>query len=225
MSINPAFRNPFCFDAMYGSAQNVLKNSARYQTFQDVRSILPLWAYHPIRCEEPAPDRRYIFQNNISTLLLQLTAMATGYLLYGKENFIDSHHIFFAVSISGEYKKLPGTVVQVFQFTDRLNILCTHYGLEVIRNTIGFKEILRIIASGKYNWQEARNPGGMTQVLIPRNEMEFWIGLTIFKMAGWIEKETKRTITEIIAITVLCLWENGHGILIKNVRNKILDNC
>jgi len=217
----------FAFDAMYGSAQNVFK-----KLLPDTKLF---------RCEinpsfmgiPPDPVHKnlhqieeYIFQNKDIDFALAVDGDGDRIALFDeKGNFIDSHHIFLLlIYYLAEYKKLSGTVVASFSVTDRLEYLCTHYGLEVIRTPIGFKEISRIMLQENILAGGEESGGMTTGTYLPERD-GVWIGLTILNWLVESKKKLSELITEIIAITGPFAYERMDMEFNKNVRNKILDNC
>jgi phosphomannomutase len=217
----------FAFDAMYGSAQNVFKK------------LLPNTKL--FRCEvNPsfmgmAPDpvhknlhqmEEYIFQNQNVDFALAVDGDGDRIALFDeKGNFIDSHHVFLLlIYYLAEYKKLTGKVVASFSVTSRVENLCAHYGLEVIRTPIGFKEISRIMLHEEILAGGEESGGMTTGTYLPERD-GVWIGLTILNWLVESHKKLSELVEEVYAITSPFAYERMDVEFNKNIRNKIIDRC
>jgi phosphomannomutase len=215
------------FDAMYGSAQNIFKK------------LLP--ATKLFRCEvnpsfmgiPPDPVHKnlhqmedYICRNQDIDFALAVDGDGDRIALFDeKGNFIDSHHIFLLlIYYLVEYKKLTGKVVVGFSVTSKVEYLCMHYGLTVIRTAIGFKEISRIMLQENILAGGEESGGMTTGTYLPERD-GIWIGLTILNWMVESKKKLSELIDEVNAITGTFAYERMDVEFNKNIRNKILEHC
>jgi phosphomannomutase len=217
----------FAFDAMYGSAQNVFKKILpdtklfRCEINPSFMSIPPDPLHKNLHQME-----EYIFQNHDIDFALAVDGDGDRIALFDeKGNFIDSHHIFLLlIYYLAEYKKLAGKVVVSFSVTSRVDYLCKHYGLEVIRTPIGFKEISRIMLQESILAGGEESGGMTTGTYLPERD-GIWIGLTILNWLVESKKKLSELIEEVYAITGTFAYERMDVEFNKNIRNKILDRC
>jgi phosphomannomutase len=217
----------FAFDAMYGSAQNVFKK------------ILPgIKMFH---CEinpsfmgvAPEPTRKNLHlieecvQRN-ADIECALAVDGDGdrlALIDEKGNYIDSHHIILLlIYYLAEYKKLTGKVIVSFSTTNKIELLCAHYGLEVIRTPIGFKEISRIMLKDNI-LVGGEESGGMTVGTYLPERDAIWIGMTVWTWLLESGKKLSKLIEEVIALTGPFVYERMDVELNKNLRSKIMEQC
>jgi phosphomannomutase len=217
----------FAFDAMYGSAQNVFKK------------LLP--GTKLFRCEinpsfmgiPPDPLQKnlhqmeeYITTNHNIDLALAVDGDGDRIALFDENgNFIDSHHVFLLlIYYLAEYKKLTGKVVVSFSVTSRVEVLCRHYGLDVIRTPIGFKEISKIMLQEEILAGGEESGGMTTGNYLPERD-GVWIGLSFLKWLVESNKKLSELVQEVYAITGPFAYERMDLEINKNIRNKILDRC
>jgi phosphomannomutase len=217
----------FAFDAMYGSAQNVLKK------------ILPnVKMFH---CEmnpsfmgvSPEPTQKnlhqieeFVLQNNDIDCALAVDGDGDRLALIDeKGNYIDSHHIILLlIYYLAEYKKISGKVIVSFSTTSRIEKLCAHYALKVTRTPIGFKEISRIMLKDNI-LVGGEESGGMTLGTYLPERDAIWIGLTIWTWLIESGKKLSELIEEAIALTGPFVFERMDVELNKNLRSKIMEQC
>jgi phosphomannomutase len=215
------------FDAMYGSAQHVFKK------------ILPnIKLFH---CEinpsfkgiPPEPSNKnlheledYIHHNKNIDCALAVDGDGDRIALFDENGFyLDSHHIILLIIYYlAEYKKLLGKVVIGFSVTSKVEYLCMHYGLQIIRTPIGFKEISRIMLQEDILAGGEESGGITTGTYIPERD-GIWTGLTIWSWMVESGKKLSELVEEVYAITGKFYYERMDVEYNKNIRNKIIDKC
>jgi phosphomannomutase len=217
----------FAFDAMYGSTQKVfprlmpgvrLFHCERNPSFNNINP-------EPIHknLHELAD---YVWKSKNIDCALAVDADGDRMALYDREgNYIDSHHILLLlIHYLVRYKDQTGKVIAGFSVTGKLEKLCAHYGLDVVRTPVGFNYIadymLRedILAGGE-------ETGGMTiGTYLPERD-GIWIGLLIWTWLVESGKSLKQITDEVIAITGDFIFDRLDVRLNKNIRSKVLDKC
>lgn len=217
----------FAFDAMYGSTQRIFKK------------LMPeVKLFH---CEEnpsfnklyPEPIQKnlielseYLWQEKNIDCALAVDADGDRMALYDKAgNYIDSHQIMLLIiHYLAKYKEQTGKVVVSFSMTGKIEKLCAHYGLEIVRTKIGFNHIsdimLRedILAGGE-------ETGGMTVGTYLPERDSVWVGLTIWSWLIESGKTLQELMAEVKEITGPFAYDRIDLTLNKNIRSKILEKC
>ncbi|MBN2487357.1 MAG: hypothetical protein JXB34_15385 [Bacteroidales bacterium] len=217
----------FAFDAMYGGTQNVFKK------------LMPeIKQFH---CEvnpsfnqiSPEPLHKnlheladYVWEQKDIDCSLAVDADGDRMALYDREgNYIDSHHVFLlVVHYLAKYQQQTGKVVAGYSCTGRLEKLCAHYGLELVRTRIGFNHIsdimLRedILAGGEEN-------GGITLGTYLPERDGIWMGIQIWNWLVESNKPLRELLKEVEEITGPFAVDRLDLQLNKNIRNKIIEKC
>jgi phosphomannomutase len=217
----------FAFDAMYGGAQNIFK-----KLMPEVRLF---------RCEvnpsfmgvppEPLAKNLHMLEENIwqhHDIDCALAVDGDGdrlALFDEKGTYVDSHHIILLlIHYLAYYKKLTGKVIVSVSTTNKVEQLCSHYGLEVIRTSIGFREISHVMLNEDI-LVGGEESGGMTiGTYLPERD-GVWIGLTIWDWLAESNRKLSELLDEVQAITGTFVNERLDLELNKNTRNKVLEKC
>ncbi len=217
----------FAFDAMFGSAQNIFKKLMpgvklyRCEVNPSFLGIPPeplaknlhlveehIWQYHDIDAAfavDGDGDRLAFFDEN--------------------GTYLDSHHVLLLIiHYLAEYKKLTGKVVVSFSATNKIETLCAHYGLEVVRTPIGFKEIASIMLNDNILVGGEESGGITVGTYLPERD-GIWIGLLIWNWLAESGKKLSELMEEIYALTGPFAYERLDLDLNKNTRNKVLEQC
>lgn len=217
----------FAFDAMFGSAQNIFKK------------LLP--NVKMFRCEpnpsflgvppEPLPKNLHMLEEHIlkkKDIDCALAVDGDGdriALFDEKGTYIDSHHVMLLlVHYLAGYKKLEGKVLVGFSSSHKIEKLCRHYNLEVIRTPIGFKEFSQSILNDNILAAGEESGGITTGTYLPERD-GIWIGITIWNWLVESGKKLSELIQEVYDITGKFAYERMDLELNKNIRNKVLDSC
>jgi phosphomannomutase len=217
----------FAFDAMHGSAQNIFK-----KLMPDVKLF---------RCEvnpsflgippEPLsknlhPLEEYIWQKHDIDCALAVDGDGDRLALFDeKGNYVDSHHIILLlIHYLAKYKNLSGKVIVSISTSNMVEKMCTHYGIEVLRTSIGFREISRIMLNENILVGGEESGGITTGTYLPERD-GVWIGLTIWDWLTESNKKLSELLEEVYSITGNFAYERLDLELNKNIRNKVLEKC
>jgi phosphomannomutase len=217
----------FAFDAMYGSSQNIF------------RKLMPeIKLFH---CEvnpsfmgvPPEPVSKnlhqleeYLWEQHNIDCALAVDGDGDRLALFDeKGTYIDSHHIILLlIHYLAQYKKLTGKVIVSVSATNKVEPLCSHYGLDVIRTSIGFREISRIMLNEDILVGGEESGGMTTGTYLPERD-GVWIGLTVWDWLVESNRKLSELLDEVYAITGNFAYERLDMELNKNTRNKVLEKC
>lgn len=215
------------YDAMYGSGQNVLKR------------ILP--NLHFLHCEHnpsfygqaPEPIAKnlkeleaFIIANKTIDCALATDGDADRIGLYnGKGEFVDSHHIILLlIHYLVKYKKMTGKVAIAFSVTPRVEIMCKHYGLEIVTTKIGFKEIASIMVNDDVLIGGEESGGIAVKGHIPERD-GIWMGLIIWEFMAKSGKTLDQLIEEVYEIVGEFKFERSDLHITEDLKQRIIANC
>lgn len=217
----------FVFDPMYGSSQNVIKKVlSNVETIHD--KLNPTFMGIP---PNPAPKNLHE--------LIDLAVQQKGYdcafavdgdgdrlaLVSSQGELIDAHHILLLiVYYLSVYKKLEGKVVAGFAVTSRLDKLCKHLGLEVIRTKVGFTHIAEVLVQEEVLVGGEENGGIAMGDVLPDKD-GIWTGLQIWSWLAESGKKIEELLEEVYEITDRFVCRRFDLKLNKKARLKILENC
>lgn len=217
----------FAFDAMYGSGQRVLKK------------ILP--GIHQINCQHdfsfggvpPEPLAKnlkkfaaFIRRNGKIDCGLAVDGDADRIAMFdGSGNYIDSHHIMLLlIHYLHNYKGYTGTVVTGFSSTVKIEKLCRHYGLDVKRVRIGFKEICSVMLKEKVLLGGEESGGISVHSHMPDRD-GIWMGLLIWQFMIETGKSISELVKEVCEITGEFAFERSDLQIDRNRKSMILEKC
>ncbi len=217
----------FAFDAMYGSGQNVIK-----RLFSNVKNI---------HCElNPtfkgiAPEPLHKNLQEFSKLIERSNKIDCGLAVDGdadriamydsKGNYIDSHHIILIIiHYLSAYKKLKGKVVTGFSSTVKIEKLASHYGLEVERVKIGFKDICKIMLTEDVLVGGEESGGIAINSHMPERD-GIWMGLIIWQFMVETGKSLSKIIQEIYKITGEFAFERIDLKIDEHTKKVIIEKC
>ncbi len=217
----------FAFDAMYGSAQRVF------------RKIMP--QIKQFRCEvnpsfmgippEPLPKNLHQLEEYIITHKNIDSALAVDgdgdrVVLYDEQgNYLDSHQVLLLlIHCLTSHKNKTGKVVVGISTTGKVERLCEHYKLEVIRTPIGFKEISELMLHENILAGGEESGGMTTGDYIPERD-GIWVGLILWDWMVETGKKLSELMEEVYSITGRFAYERLDLELNKNLRNKLLEQC
>ncbi len=217
----------FGFDAMYGAGQSVMK-----KLFPNIKlfhcEVNPTFmGIPPEPLHSNLPElSEYIWKNKNIDCALAVDGDADRIALYDRDaNYVDSHHIILLViHYLAHYKKLSGKVVTGFSSTAKIEKICEHYGLEVQRVKIGFKEISRVMLNNEVLVGGEESGGISVGTHIPERD-GIWMGLTIWQWMVETGKTLRELIDEVYAITGKFAYERSDLSVGKQTRSEVLDRC
>lgn len=215
------------FDAMYGSAQNIL------------RKILP--DIQLLHCEfNPGfngvpPEPAYKNLHKLAELIekkkdIDLSIATDGagerIALFDKNgNYINPHLIMLVIiHYLLNYKKKTGKIVAGFSVTSKIDVFCNKFDCELERVPIGFRNVTNLMLREEI-LVGGQTSGGITaENTIPERD-GIWIGLLIWQAIVETGKSLKELVYEVIHITGDFYYDKIDLHLNKNRRNKILEKC
>jgi len=215
------------FDAMYGSAQSIFR-----KLLPDVKLF---------RCEvnpsfkgiPPEPLSKnlheieeYIWQHKNIDAAFAVDGDGDRLAFFDeKGTYLDSHHILLLlIYYLAEYKKLTGKVVVSFSTTSKIERLCEHYGFEVTRVPIGFKEITAIMLNENILCGGEETGGMVTGTYLPERD-GIWTGLIIWSWLAETGKKLSELMQEVNEIIGPFVYERLDLELNKIARNKVIEHC
>lgn len=217
----------FAFDAMYGSSQNVFK-----KLFPSVKQFH--CDYNPtFKGIPPEPAHKNLYE--LSEYMWCNKETCSGFAVDGdgdriamydnEGNYVDTHHIILLlIHYLAGYQKMQGKIVVSFSVTSKIEKLCEHYGLEIERVRIGFKEITRIMVNGNVLLGGEESGGIAIGTHIPERD-GIWAGIMIWQWLLQTGKNLNELIKEIYSITGNFYCERWDVGLNKNLRAKVMDKC
>lgn len=217
----------FAFDAMFGSSQNFM------------HKVLP--GVMNIHCEvnpsfngiRPEPLRKNLHELielvwNRKDIDCSIAVDGDGdriAMLDKEAVYYDANHIsLMLIHYLAGYQKLAGKVLVSFSTTARVEKLCRHYGLEVIRTHVGFKESSRIMTEDQILLAAEESGGICIGDNIPERDA-LRAGLTIWQWMTESGKSFRELYNEVLTITGPFSFERANIELNRNARNKIIEKC
>lgn len=217
----------FAFDAMYGSGQEVMR-----KLFPDIDllhcEVNPTFQWIP-----PEPLHKNLlefsgFIRNAGNIDcgLAVDGDADRVALYdGMGNYVDSHHIILLlIHCLSKYKQMKGKVVTGFSSTVKVEKLCSHYGLEVQRVRIGFKDICKIMLSEDVLVGGEESGGIAIKTHLPERD-GIWMGLTIWQFMVDTGKTLTELINEVYEITGPFAFERSDLKIDESLKQAIVAKC
>jgi phosphomannomutase len=146
-------------------------------------------------------------------------------ILDKESNYYDANHlVLMLIHCLAGYQQLTGKVLVSFSTTAKTEKICKHYGLEVIRTHLGFKETSRLMTEEQV-LIAAEEAGG---IAIGDNIPEcdaLRAGLTIWQWLVESKKSFTELYHEVLSITGPFAFERANIELNRNARNKIIEKC
>ncbi|KPK83421.1 MAG: hypothetical protein AMS27_12885 [Bacteroides sp. SM23_62_1] len=215
------------FDAMYGSSQNIIK-----QLLPGVKNFHcktdPFFNHIP---PEPTEENLKEFIDMIRSdgnFSCGLAIDGDGdrlALIDNRGNYIDSNHILLIlIHCLAAYRRLRGKVIIGYSSTSRAEKICKHYGIDLQRVKIGFKEICRVMLKEDILVGGEESGGiGMRNHVPDRDGI--WIGLTIWQFMAETRKSLDQLINEVYAITGRFSSERKNIETGKEQQLRIIEDC
>lgn len=215
------------FEAMYGSAQNVIgKLLPDAQLFHCIPD--PTFGYIPPEPLEKNLQETIGYMKSNDELDLTIAVDGDGdriALLNKGGRYIDSHTIILIlIHYLAHYRKMKGKIVTGFSSTVKVEKLAGHYGLDVIRVPIGFKDICRVMLNEDVLVGGEESGGITVSGYLPERD-GIWMGLTILQFMADTGASLDQILEEIHEITgKFCCLRRDLPIP-KEKRNRIMDLC
>ena len=217
----------FAFDAMNGSGQQVMKK------------LLP--GIHMLHCDQdftfggvpPEPLDKNL--QEFAALIRNEGSIDCGLAIDGDAdriamydqngNYIDSHNIILLlIHYLHKYKGHTGKVVTGFSSTVKIEKLCSHYGLQVQRVKIGFKEICGVMLKEKVLVGGEESGGIAVNSHIPDRD-GIWMGLLIWQFMVESGRSINDLLDEVYEITGSFAFERSDLHIEKNKKSSIIEKC
>lgn len=217
----------FAFDAMYGSSQAIIKklNPGIVTMHCEVNPSF--------RGIKPEPQRKNLHEltevvwsrKNIDCSLAVDGDGDRIAMLDKEAGFYDANHILLLlIHYLAGYKKLSGKVVVSFSTTAKIERICRHYNLEVIRTHVGFKDASKIMTEEPVLIAGEESGGIAFGNTIPERDA-IRAGLMIWQWLAVSGKSLKDLYREVTDITGNFSYERANLELNRISRNKVLEKC
>jgi phosphomannomutase len=215
------------FDAMYGSGQNVLRSLLpNVKNFRCKRD--PYFSYIP---PEPSEENLNEFIDMIKSSKnfncgLAIDGDADRLALIDQwGNYYDADHILLIlIHCLAKYRELQGKVIAGYSSTSRVEKICKHYGLDVQRVKIGFKEICRVMLKEDILVGGEESGGFGIREHIPERD-GIWVGLLIWQFLAETGKSLEQLMDEIYDITGRFACVKKDLEFTRDQQLRILGNC
>ena len=217
----------FAFDSMMGSGQKIMHDILPhiYHVNQEVNPT-----FHGI-APEPLAKNLQLFSNFIQAEGHISCGLAVDgdadriALMDSKGNYIDSHHtILLLIHYLAGYKKEKGKIVTGFSSTTKVEALAQHYGLNVQRVKIGFKQISEVMLKEKVLVGGEESGGIAIAGHIPERD-GIWNGLAIWQWMIETGKSIEELIQEIYDITGSFAYQRNDLKITDELKQKVINHC
>ncbi len=217
----------FAFDAMFGSSQNFM------------RKLMP--EIQALHCEvnpsflgvRPEPARKNLHE--LIELVWNKKDIDCSFAVDGdgdriavidkEAGYYDANHLLLMmIHYLAGYKQLTGKVVVSFSTTGKIEKLCRHYGLEMVRTHIGFTDASKIMTEEEVLVAGEESGGISAGGALPERD-GIRAGLLIWQWLAESGKSFSQLYSEVISITGPFAFERANIELNRNARNKILEKC
>ena len=225
-----AFNNTkfeFAFDSMMGSGQKIMQDILPH-IYHINKEVNPTFYGIP---PEPLEKNLVLFSNFIKSEGHIACGLAVDgdadriALMNGEGEYIDSHHtILLLIHLLAGYKKDNGKIVTGFSSTTKVEQLAAHYGLEVQRVKIGFKQISEVMLKEKVLVGGEESGGIAIAGHIPERD-GIWNGLAIWQWMIETEKTIEELIQEIYDITGSFAYKRNDLKITESLKQKVIDYC
>ena len=214
-------------DAMYGSGQRVIEKLLPDARFLHCKSD-PMFGGIPPEPLESNLQELIGVMKSFKSLDVALALDGDGdriALVNKGGRYIDSHNIILIlIHYLARYRKMSGKVVTGFSSTAKVEKLCRHYDLDVMRVPIGFKDICRVMLSEEVLVGGEESGGISISGYLPERD-GIWMGLTILQFMAEAGKSIDDILDEVWHITgkFQCLRRDIP--IPKEKRGKVMEAC
>jgi len=225
-----AFNNSkfeFAFDSMMGSGQKIMHDILPH-IYHVNKEVNP--TFNGI-APEPLAKNLILFSNFIQSEGHIACGLAVDgdadriALMNSKGEYIDSHHIILLlIHFLAGYKKQTGKIVTGFSSTTKVEKLAKHYGLEVQRVKIGFKQISEVMLKEDVLVGGEESGGIAIAGHIPERD-GIWNGMAIWQWMIESEKTIEELIQEVYDITGSFAYKRNDLKITDKLKNKVIDYC
>jgi phosphomannomutase len=212
---------------MYGSSQNIISK------------LLP--GTQAIHCEvnpsfrgiRPEPIRKNLHElielvwskKNIDCSLAVDGDGDRIAILDREAGYYDANHLLLLlIHYLAGYKQHTGKVVVSFSTTGKIEKICKHYNLDVMRTRVGFKDASKIMTEEDVLIAGEESGGIAFGSTIPERDA-IRAGLTIWHWLVENGKPLKELYQEVLSITGPFAFERANLDMNRNARNRIMEKC
>jgi phosphomannomutase len=122
------------------------------------------------------------------------------------------------------YKQQSGKVVASFSTTCKIEKICAHYHLEVVRTRVGFRDASKIMTEESVLIAGEESGGIAFGHSIPERDA-IMAGITIWQWLSESGKSLHELYQEVLSISGPFAFERANLELNRNARNKVLEKC
>ena len=213
------------FDAMFGSSQNF------------IRKLLP--KVQALHCEvnpsfrgiRPEPTRKNLHE--LIELVWNKKDIDCSFAVDGdgdrlavidkEAGYYDANHLLLMmIHYLAGYKQLTGKVVVSFSTTGKIEKICRHYKLEMVRTHVGFTDASKIMTEEEVLLAGEESGGISAGGTLPERD-GIRAGLLFWQWLAESGKSFNQLYGEVISITGPLAFERANIELNRNARNKILE--
>jgi phosphomannomutase len=222
-----ASRLRFGFDAMYGSSQNFIR-----RILPDVQS-LHCELNPSFRGIKPEPLRKnlhelieLVWSKKDIDCSMAVDGDGDRIAMLDKEAvYYDANHlVLMLIHYLAGYRQQTGKVLVSFSTTTKVEKICKHYGIEVVRTHVGFKESSKMMTEDPVLIAAEESGGICIGDNIPERDA-IRAGLTIWEWMSESKKSFRELYNEVVSITGPFHYERANVEFNRNARNKILEKC
>jgi phosphomannomutase len=217
----------FAFDSMFGSSQNFI-HKILPETINIHAEVNPYF-----KGVKPEPLRKNLHElielvwsrKNIDSSIAVDGDGDRIAMLDKEASYYDANQIaLMLIHYLAGYKQMKGKILVSFSTTNKIEKMAGHYGLEVIRTHVGFKESSKIMTEDQILIAAEESGGISIGDNIPERDA-IRAGLTIWQWLVESKKSLKELYNEVLSITGPFAYERANIELNRNSRNKIIEKC
>jgi phosphomannomutase len=217
----------FGFDAMFGSSQNIItKLFPKLLTLHC--EVNP--SFRGIRPEPVHKNLHELIEMVWSKKNIDCSLAVDGdgdriAMLDKEAGFYDANHLLLLlIHYLAGYRQLTGKVVVSFSTTGKVEKICRHYNLEIMRTRVGFKDASKIMTEEQVLIAGEESGGIAFGNTIPERDA-IKAGLMIWQWLVESKKSLKELYNEVLSITGPFAYERANLELNRNGRNKVMEKC
>lgn len=217
----------FAFDAMYGSSQRIITRL--------VPGIITMHCEVNPSFKGIRPEPLHKNLHELTEIVLKKKDIDCSLAVDGdgdriamldkEAGFYDANHLLLLlIHYLAGYQKLSGKVVVSFSTTAKIEQICRHYNLEVIRTRVGFKDASKVMTEEQVLIAGEESGGISFGSSIPERDA-IRAGLMIWCWLAKSGKSLKELYHEVTGITGNFFYERANLELNRLSRNKVMEKC
>lgn len=215
------------YDAMYGAGQSIFPRLLPHTDLLHCE-------YNPsFLGQAPEPIHKnlqelseYIKLSKHIDIALATDGDADRIGLYNRKGeFVDAHHvILLLIHVLHKYKGISGKVVVAFSVSNKVKILCEHYGLPIQVTKIGFKHICEIMQQEDVLVGGEESGGIAVKGHIPERD-GIWDGLVLMEHLAKNKVSLEHLIEEVYEIVGRFAYNRLDLHLEESKKQEIINRC